>query len=62
MFSDLGCTKEENRDESKIQAPLLDELILHLAKLKFTCQHYCILFMQRNMTLFFVFKVSKDII
>lgn len=33
MFSDLGCTKEENRDESKIQAPLLDELILHLAKL-----------------------------
>ena len=32
MFSDRGCTEEENWYESEIQAALMDEFFLHLEK------------------------------
>lgn len=39
LLSDLGRIEEENWYESKIQAALLDEFILHLAKLYSKWKH-----------------------
>ncbi len=36
----MGCIEEENRYESEIQAALLDEFILHLAKLDLKCKYF----------------------